>query len=49
MLLEEEKRELQEMENIISKLGEKERAMASGYISALRDVEMLQNEQKAAG
>lgn len=49
MISEKEKREIQELKEIISELGQKERAMASGYISALRDIDMLKKDRKAAG
>ena len=49
MILQEEKKEIEELNEIISRLGERERAMVSGYVSALRDVEMLLENQKAAG
>lgn len=47
MISEKEKEEIQILQEIISKLGEKKRAMASGYLSALRDMEILHDKKKA--
>ena len=46
-LPEEEKKNIQELDEIIKQLGPKERAMASGYVSALRDMDMLEEKQAA--
>lgn len=48
MISQEEEKDIKEILEIISKLGTEKRAMASGYLSALNDVEMIE-KQKAAG